>query len=44
MWDLSSSSFENDPETFAEKTCSDLGLPAELEPVIAFKIRESVYL
>jgi hypothetical protein len=29
------------PEKFAQVTCSDLGLPPEMEPTIAFNIREA---
>jgi hypothetical protein len=31
------------PEEFAITTCADLGLPAELEPAIAHKIREALF-
>lgn len=30
------------PEMFARTTCSDLGLPCELEPIIAIQIREAI--
>ena len=30
------------PENFARKTCADVGLPCEMEHVIAFNIRESM--
>lgn len=31
------------PEYFAKVTCSNLGLPLEMEPVIAHGIRENIY-
>lgn len=31
------------PEEFASITCTDLGLPAEIEPAIAHKIREALF-
>lgn len=31
------------PEKFARLTCADLGLPANMEPMIAFKIREMLF-
>lgn len=31
------------PEEFAAVSCADLGLPAEIEPAIAHKIRESLF-
>eukprot|EP01040_Poterioochromonas_malhamensis_P004016 gene4016-4295_t len=31
------------PEEFARTTCSDLGLPSEIEPAIAHKIREALF-
>ena len=31
------------PEYFAKVTCTNLGLPFEMEPVIAHAIRESIY-
>lgn len=31
------------PEEFARLTCSDLGLPSELEPAISHKIRETLF-
>ncbi len=31
------------PESFAEITCKDLGLPSEMEPAIAHKIREVLF-
>ena len=39
-WDLTSP--EGSPEKMARVTCSDLGLPPEMEPVIANKIREEI--
>ena len=40
MWILKGVS--TDPETFARKTREDLGLPFEMESVIAYKIRETM--
>lgn len=40
-WDLNS--LENGPELFAKTTCADLGLPSEMEPAIAHRIRETAY-
>lgn len=31
------------PELFASITCSDLGLPSEMEPAISHKIRELIF-
>mmetsp|Transcript_1738 Transcript_1738/g.3263 ORF Transcript_1738/g.3263 Transcript_1738/m.3263 type:complete len:239 (+) Transcript_1738:115-831(+) len=31
------------PEDFARQTCADLGLPAEMQPVIALRTRESIF-
>eukprot|EP01041_Mallomonas_annulata_P006417 gene6417-12975_t len=39
-WNLYSPS--NGPELFARRTCSDLGLPLEMEPAIAHRIRETL--
>lgn len=36
-------SIDYTPEEFAITTCADLGLPAELEPAIAHKIREALF-
>jgi chromatin structure-remodeling complex subunit SFH1 len=40
VWNLLGAS--SDPEYFARTTCADLGLPSEMEPVIAIHIRESI--
>jgi hypothetical protein len=40
QWDPNSLSCN--PEKFAQITCGDLGLPPEMEPSIAFDIRESI--
>lgn len=40
-WDPMAEHFT--PEDFASLTCSDLGLPIEMEPAIAHKIRESLF-
>lgn len=39
-WDMANGGCS--PEDFARITCSDLGLPAEMEPSISHRIRESV--
>ncbi len=39
-WDATAASCS--PEDFAKITCADLGLPMEMEPAIAHRIRESV--
>lgn len=41
IWNPMSSSVT--PESFASTTCSDLGLPSEMEPAIAHKIREILF-
>lgn len=41
FWDPMCS--ELTPEQFARITCADLGLPAEMEAVISFKIRETLF-
>ena len=41
QWDAFSTS-GCDPEEFAKQTCLDLGLPCEMQPVIALRIRESI--
>jgi hypothetical protein len=38
-WDPFSSA--QTPEVFAKITCADIGLPSEMEPIIAYNIRES---
>lgn len=40
-WDLMSTVVT--PELFASITCSDLGLPSEMEPAISHKIRELIF-
>jgi hypothetical protein len=39
-WDMNSAACT--PEDFAKITCSDLGLPADMEPAISHRIRENV--
>jgi hypothetical protein len=41
-YDTSSSS-SHEPEMFARTVCYDIGLPAEMEPVIAHRIRETIF-
>ena len=41
MWDPMSAAIT--PEMFASSTCSDLGLPGEMEPAIAHKLREILF-
>lgn len=41
IWDPMCSAIT--PEKFARTTVADLGLPADMEPVIAFKIRETLF-
>ena len=41
LWDVHANK-KVSPEKFARTTCDDLGLPAQMEPLIAFRIRESL--
>lgn len=40
-WDLGSNDVT--PEQLARTTCSDLGLPGDMEPAIAHKVRETLF-
>ncbi len=40
QWDMISS--YSTPEYFAKVTCADMGFPPEMEPAIAFQIREKI--
>ena len=40
VWDMNSTACT--PEDFARITCSDLGLPPEMEPAISHRIRENI--
>ena len=42
VWDVYSTTASTDPESFARKTCDDIGLPSEMEPAIAHRIRETL--
>ena len=41
LWDLRNADIT--PEVFARRTSADLGLPPQMEPVIAHKIRETLF-
>jgi hypothetical protein len=42
QWDIVSQTGIS-PESFAATTCADLGLPSDMEPAIAHKIRENIF-